>query len=496
LTQYQKLPNCHQGEGTAAEQDKGTSVATESFWHSNTESADDASAPFAAELLESFRLFGPQKSDASATVTAFSGKERLTPVSFQLAQNIEQRQPETAKPGDILLAQQVQTVPNLATDRTAFEAQARTSITKNRDIKRLLDDMTTFETRAKSAGITDAQVDEVYKHATRLLAEPQGTMSQSDRNKIALQIIRNSAKPNNIDQGHHGTCNVSVVEGRIYTRNPEAAAKLIADVATTGSFTTADGAKITPTARSLQADDEAGGTWASDGERGLAGQVFQVTAANIKWQRQVVTPDFRLSKLGQIVYEQIPNKRSRFSGDTGERVMDYNVTPPRETTKYSQGPSLSVSDLTDISNQITGKTEKDFVFENKVHAGRDTITVSSPQELETAILDAQKNGKLPAFIRVHTGNDPFLTDQGGWFSRQRGVWHVVSVTNYDQKSKKVSIDNQWGGSSDRAVDLEKLYKATMEPGTDEWKKKHEFFIVPGLGKRDPFRSMDMSPRSF
>lgn len=459
-------------------------------------------------------------------------KERPAPALFQLAQNVEQsaleprpnfiaqvgqiaspaqqaeqRQPESARqadtsmpdilrPGDILVAQQVPIVSNLATDRTAFEAQARASIDKNRDIKRLLDDMTTFETRAKSAGITDAQVREVFRHATRLLAEPQGTMSQADRNKIALQIVRNAAKPGNIDQGRHGTCNVSVVEARLYRRNPEAAAKLVADVATTGSFTTADGAKITPTARSLQADDEARGTWASDGERGLAGQVFQVTAANIKWQRMIVTPDFKLSKLGQIVYEQIPAKRNGFTGDTGERVMDYNVTPPRETTKYSQGPSLSVSDLTGISNQITGQTEKDFVIENKVHSGRDTITVSSPQELETAILDAQKNGKLPAFIRVHTGNDPFLNDRGGSFSRQRGVWHVVSVTNYDQKSKKVSIDNQWGAGSDKNVDIEKLYKSTMEPGTDEWKKKHEFFIVPGLGRRDLFRLMDMSPRSF
>lgn len=233
-------------------------------------------------------------------------------------------------------------------------------------------------------------------------------------------------------------------------------------------------------------DEESRNNPPSDGQRGAASHIFQVTAANVKWQRTVVTPDGQISSWGKIVYEQIPNKRSRFSGDSGERVMDYNVNPPRETTDYKRGPALSVSDLVGISNQITGKAETDFVIENKVHGGHSTTHVSSPKELETAILNAGKN--MPIFIRVHTGNDPFMSDSSGSFSRQRGVWHVVCITGYDPKTQKVSIDNQWGSRSDRTVDIEKLYKSTMEPGTDEWKKKHEFFIVPGIRIVDPLNA--------
>lgn len=389
---------------------------------------------------------------------------------------------------------------NIAPERQALEAEARAKISKNKELSRLLDDMTTFERRARATGLTDKQINDTFAHTTRILAAPNATLSLDQRIKVAEQIIRNAAKPTSIDQGRHGTCNVAVVETRLYTRNPEAAAKLVADVATTGSFRSHDGSVITPTARSLHPDDEAGGNPPSDGQRGLASQIFQITAANVHWQRMQVTPDGKLSRRGSIIYEQIESKRSWFTGDTGERVMDYNVDPPRETTKYRQGPALSVSDLIGIANQITGKTESGFVIENEVHGGRGTVHVTSPRELEQAILDAGRNGQFPAFIRVHTGNDPFLSDSGGSFARQRGVWHVVSITGYDARTKKVSVDNQWGGRGDRSIDLEKLYKATLEPGTPEWKRKHEFFILPGFGDveidPDTRAAVDPNDRSY
>jgi len=371
------------------------------------------------------------------------------------------------------------------TERTSLDTELN-GVIKGRDLRRMTEDLNSFERRAQTSGISDLQVAETYSSIRRLLAaDASATLPQNERIKIAQQIARNAAKPTSIDQGKHGTCNVAVVEARVYSRNPEAAAKMVADVATTGSFRTADGFSITPTRRSLVPDEESGNSPPSDGERGAASHIFQVTAANIKWQRTVLTPDGKVSSWGNIIYEQIPSKRSRWSGDTGERVMDYGFSPPRETTDYKRGPSLSVSDLIGINNQITGKSEKDFVIENKVHGGNGTTHVTSPQELETALVAAGKD--MPIFIRVHTGNDPFLTDTAGNWSRQRGVWHVVSITDYDPKTQRVSIDNQWGSRSDRSLDLDKLYKSTMEPGTTEWKKKHEFFIVPGTRVFDPMR---------
>ncbi|MBZ0185679.1 MAG: hypothetical protein K8F91_05450 [Candidatus Obscuribacterales bacterium] len=379
-------------------------------------------------------------------------------------------------------------------ERQALEAQARTQI-KGRDLSGMLSNMDTFEKRARDSRLTEGQINKTYEHLTRLLNYGQGaTLPVNERVKIAQQIIANAAKPTGIDQGHHGTCNVNVVESRVYTNDPEKAAGLVVDIATTGSFRTKDGTAITPTMRSLTADDEARSNPPSDGKRSYASQIFQLTAANIKWQRTIVTPDRQISSRGKITYEQIPNKRSRLTGDTGERVLDYNASPPRETTNYKQGPALSVSDLPDIANQITGKNDTGFVIENKINAGRFTEHVSSPAELEKAIVEAEKNGQFPLLIRVHTGNDPFLTDSGGGYSRQRGVWHVVSITAYNKTTRKATIDNQWGSRSDKSVALEKLYKATMEPGTDEWKKKHELFLQPSKGIGIDLESL--SPFSF
>lgn len=416
--------------------------------------------------------FGLGKPRAFMLAQATVGSDRSEgPRSSEVAQSGDVKN-QTDAP--LVVKPESQPDRNKQEERTKLEAQINSQL-KGRDLRRVVDDLNTFERRAQSAGVSDAQVADVYFNVSRLLtADASAVIPEKERLRIAQQIIRNSAKPSSIDQGKHGTCNVAVVESRTYTRTPGAAAKVVADVATTGSFITADGTTITPTRRSLIPDDESDSNPPSDGQRGAASHLFQVTAANIHWQRKVVTPDGKFAGFGNIKYEQIPSKRSRLTGDTGERVMDYSLDPPRETTDYKRGPSLSVSDLTDIENQITGKTEKGFVIENKVHGGIGTIHVTSPKELE----DTLKNGtaEMPMFIRVHTGNDPFLSDSGGNFSRQRGVWHVVCVTGYDPVTRKASIDNQWGARSDRTVDLAKLYKATMEPDTPEWKKKHEFFI--------------------
>ena len=363
----------------------------------------------------------------------------------------------------------------LDVQRANLRRLAEQHISKGRDKRRLYDDMSQLETRAHQAGLSDNQIAQTYFHASRILDGSHAQISDDRREKIAQQVVRNAAYPNKIDQGQHGTCNVNVVEVRVNTRNPEAAAKLVADVVTNGYFITDNASTITPTSRSLEADDEARRHPPSNGKRGHASQIFQITAANIHWQRMLVTPDGKRVPRGSIKYEQIPSKRSRWSGDSGERVMDYSVNPPRELTKHHKGPSLSVSSLEYITNQITGQNESGFVIENKIHGGNNSVHITTPNELEDAIEKVKAADQFPAYIRVHTGNRPFSADAGGLASRQRGVWHVLSITDYDSTTKKVTLDNQWGTRSDKTIDLEKLFKSTMEPGTDEWKKKHEFF---------------------
>jgi len=366
--------------------------------------------------------------------------------------------------------------------KTLADGMVASKTMKKRDRDRLDADMTAFETRAGQAGLTAAEMEATYKNASRLFEfTGQAPIDLSNRVKIAEQALHHAAYPNQIDQGHHDTCNVTTVEVRNFSRDPAAAVKLIADVATTGSFVTADGSKIMIDAKCLKTDGESSRNPTADGDRSYASQIFQITAANVAWQRRTIDPAGNFHVKGTLRFEQDPNKRSNFSGDTGERLMSYSTTPPKE---LAETPALGASSLKDIANQISGKTDDGFVIENKIKAGNNTVQVGSEKDLKDALAAIKQAGHFPAIIRVHTGNQPFLSDQGGGLSRSKGVWHVVCVTAYDEQTGKVWIDNQWGRSSDHQMKVRDLYDATIEPKGNSWQMMHES-TMPSLHIRGP-----------
>ncbi|MBS1993239.1 MAG: hypothetical protein JSS83_22140 [Cyanobacteria bacterium SZAS LIN-3] len=365
--------------------------------------------------------------------------------------------------------------------KTLADTMVASKMMKGKDRDRLNSDMAAFESRATQAGLTADEIKGTYENTSRLMEYTgQGPIDQANRVKIAEQALHHAANPGQIDQGRHDTCNVSTVEVRNFSCNPAAAIKLIADVATTGSFVASDGTAISIDARSLKTDSESSRNPTADGERSYASQIFQITAANVFWQRRLTDPAGNVATKGSLRFIQDPSKRSSFSGDTGERLMDYASNPPKE---LAENPALSASALKEIANQISGKSDNGFVIENKIHGGANTVHVGSEIDLKDALLAIKQAGNFPAIIRVHTGNQPFLGDQGGGLSRSKGVWHVVSVTAYDEQTGRVWIDNQWGRSSDHKMKVSDLYDATLEPKGNSWLMMHESTMpslhVPG-----------------
>jgi hypothetical protein len=342
---------------------------------------------------------------------------------------------------------------------------------KPKDCDRFKADISDFDARAGQVGLSAAEVTQTYQNVSRLMEfSGQSAIDQPARVKVAEQALHHAAHPTLIDQGRHDTCNVTTVEVRTFSRYPAAATKLIADVGTTGSTTSADGTKITIDARSLKPDEESSQNPTPDRERSYASQIFQIAAANIYWQRQEADPNGNYATKGSLRFEQDPKKRGYFGNDTGERLMAYWSNPPKELSK---GPAMGASALKDIADQISGSNDDGFVIENKIKGGPNTVQVASDQDLKNVLINLKKSGQFPAIIRVHTGNEPFLSDQGGGLSRSKGVWHVVSITAFDEQSGKVSIDNQWGKSSDHMMKLTDLYNATLEPKGNAWQMMHE-----------------------
>ncbi len=360
---------------------------------------------------------------------------------------------------------------NVEAERNRLNELAEKKITDPAELAKFRVDMARFEDRSKQLaenyqkeGLSPAEatkkaheeIAKTYSQISRVLEandNPQIPLDGKRRVEIAEQVMSQAATPTSIDQGYHRTCNVTVVEMRTYSRSPSDAAKLVADVVTTGEYVTKNNTKVTLVPGDLAPHDEAKTNPPLDGSRSLASQLFQVTAVNISYQRE--NSDLRYRQR-----EKVPG-----SQDTGERLVDYGTKPPQNV---EQRPKLSDDQIVNVGNEITGKIEKDWFINHSVYRNENTVKVDSERVLQEKIAEAKAQGKLPVVIAVHTGTEPFLTDSGAGSAGGSGGWHVVTITDYSPgPPAKVAIDNQWGSSSDHSganmVKVSDLYPTLRDP---------------------------------
>lgn len=351
--------------------------------------------------------------------------------------------------------------------RARLEELAEKNIYDPRQLARFHADMESFEERAAKQGLSSDEVGRTYKEVSRVL-EHQGSkpLALDSRVRIAEQIVAQAAEPTSIDQGHHDTCTVTSVETRLYTRSPSDAARLVADVATTGTFKAANGREITINENSLLPDSEAWENPPADGNRSHASQVFQVTAESIAWAEVSVNRDPPVDYR----YEQREPDPTRNPPDTGERIVDYRKNPPAVLKKPSgeeaQAGALTTDRMIQVHNLITGRAETDFVIENGDNPSPPdkAVLVRSEAELKEKLAEMKAAGKLPVIVAVDTTNEPFWTDSGGGTAGGFGEMHMCTITDYDAKTGLVSLDNQWGDKvdhrGDRAITTKQLFLAT------------------------------------
>lgn len=459
-------------------------------------SAEDAARRAAAEQMaaDRVRTGRPGRSSDSREESGHDGRrERSADRSEEVAARIDN--PEVNAARDRLMQDAEQRIGNPA-ERRQFRA-----------------DMEAFERRAQESHMAPQEVARTYEQISRLLeATGDGYTSASDRVVLAEQVMHQAAHPTAIDQGQHGTCTVASAESRIYTREPSEAVRLVADVATTGSYRTTDGrTTVTLDPGSIHADAESDrsrprGAAECSGDRSYASQLFEVTAVNIGHARRdynIIDREghiLRTIPAGQVHYEQhVPEAGTR-PPDTGERLMDYSRTPPEEIPNLYgnplRGTGLSNDQIVDINNAITGTNDAVVIERAGLGAGDHTTTVSSPEQLQQTIERLQREGRLPAQIHVHTGNEPFLHDSGGGRAGGSGGWHMVTITGYDAgdpnahppRAPRVMLDNQWGEDVDHTypgsgISVGDLYLATRPPGEQDtidrlqrdvsWNREHD-----------------------
>lgn len=343
-------------------------------------------------------------------------------------------------------------------------AEGKIGLTKERAAFK--QDMEAFEERARKQGLPPDEVAQTYHEIGRLLEE-KGNQGLSDRSRtrLALGVMRNAADPTSNDQGGYDTCNVTTVENRLYTREPSAAAKLVADVAATGTYTARDGTHVTIDRASLSAHGEAALNGArGSNERQYASQIFQVTAVNIGYAQF----NESTSPPGDLRYvQQAP---SGFM-DNGERVYDYSKTPPA-VVATDPGLVADLSAISRIDKALTGKDgSQSFLMTDRLsdEGDRDCYKFKDAQDLGNHLAELKARGELPAVIAVRANNAMF--DTKGPLDHPLQDGHVVLITDYDPQTGMVKYDNQWGNKRDhidKPVSIDEMYKATNLVPASEW----------------------------
>jgi hypothetical protein len=357
-------------------------------------------------------------------------------------------------------------------------------------------DMATFEQRAKAQGLSPEEVLKTYKQMERLAdATGDKPIPTIQRQRILESVMHQTAVPTDVSQGFNGTCNVASIESRTYTREPSSAVKLVTDVALTGQYIAPDGTTVKI---NTNPDREAADWPTKDGARSHASELFQLTAVNLYYEKE--------NKMtGKDIHYEKEDPKNGDRGDTGERLYDYSggkKVPVKTGTFLGFGgtpveaPGLNCQKIADVSDIILGRNEKDVVLvAGQGKEERGATEIQSEDQLRAKLKELKDNHKLPAIVYVDTENEPFFTDQGCATSGGKGGAHVVTITDYDEKTGAVCIDNQWNKAADHGrnnpVNVHDLYIAMHWHTEAEQLLKQDVDWNRAHGTPDPSKEVDL-----
>ncbi|HEY9867627.1 MAG TPA: LysM domain-containing protein, partial [Candidatus Obscuribacterales bacterium] len=406
--------------------------------------------------------------------------------NYAIRKTVDGRYLIADRPGDVPTERMEGEDPRVEAARLNDLAESK--ITDPEALARFQENMREFERRAEERGLPPEEIARTYREIGRLLEaedNPNIPLTAEDRIRLAEQVMDQAAHPTHIDQGFHDTCNVTTVESRTYTTHPAEAARLVADVATTGEYrtNTTPPVVVTVNPESLIPDPESEIHPPTGDSRSHASQIFQVTAVNIHYTME----NNRSDPPGRISYEQVEPVPGSTPPDDGERLLDRSTDPP---TELARDPELDDDHIVDIANAITGENSSDVMIAHPdtiAGEGNKVTRVNSEAELNESVARLAREGKLPVIIGVYGTSEPFLTDSGGGRAGGSDGAHVVTITGYRPgPPPMVEVDNQWGEEADhtgdRAVSMHDLYLSMRPPDNAgqiadmrrdvEWNREH------------------------
>lgn len=332
--------------------------------------------------------------------------------------------------------------------------------------------MSKLEERLKN---NPGEVTDTYRQISRMLESDKSLVKGKSMGHLAADVMRQAADPHSVNQGDNNTCTLASLESRIYHRHPSEAARLVADVATKGSYTTADGEtiKIDQSSVSTFPDQWRQGMETNDKARSHASQIFQITAANVFQDIQAgpggSSKEYRLTKTGQTYSENLVDK------ETGKTL--------------SSNPGVTMMDgktLEDLNQRITGANEPPFVI--------DLPRAKTEAEFKARLEQMKVDGNYPALIMVNGMTPPF---------RPEGIalttpYHAVTLEP-GRSPDNLFVNDQFGPKRDQEHSLSTIYRAMRMPDEVVTSKTYNDKVLEGfehLAKEDERKPLDAKLSEF
>ncbi len=329
-------------------------------------------------------------------------------------------------------------------------------------------DMADFEARAQKQHLPPEEITKTYAQMSRLLDAkdsdlPPPVVPSSNRALLAEQLMHQTAHPDETYQGEHNTCNVTVVAKETLYKNPSKMAEMAATTALKGEWTAPDGKVIKIDKQSLTPGAEESNTKTKDGDRSYATQVLDLTLANDSLQRRTPPESY---------VQRTPDRE--IPGDTGERTLDAagNVVKNRQQVDGKwistplNNPGVLEHELNALSKEFNGDNTH-LIDPNSFESGVERV--GSAEQLGEKLKQFKDQNQMPVSLAVDANHIPI---RDGNDERPGYGSHVVTITDYDAKTGRVKISNQWGSASNRWVSLKDLYanssgeRASSRDGVD------------------------------
>ena len=293
-----------------------------------------------------------------------------------------------------------------------------------------------------------------------LSAEKSPLYSKEELSTIVETGAHNIARPTEIDQGYHPTCNVTTTEVYAAARHPERYTDLLKQVAMSGSYKTSYGQTVTPpTAALLARRDEK--MYDLDkpnvDRRNMASMIYQMTAVNGvyelgKHSSQKDQKDNGVRYImGEVRKQQIPNGYVDLGEDllvdkNGRQKMGRNGQPV-------DGPEFIQDDVVTASEMICGEKMpyigSPYKRSDEAHWRFD---IATPERLFKAKADGQFPLGVPTIRGAH-------------------VQTIHDVTKDSKGQTWVLLDNQHGQAKDGWVTIDELKQTQTQQMQLEPKRK-------------------------